>query len=74
MYFLNVKFIALTMECESGILKLPTDYISWMVPVISAAYNYIYAYSQFQNSEALSTSTFTIVMITWSLLLMTLLV
>jgi hypothetical protein len=42
MYFLNVKCISLTTECESDILKLPTDYISWTVLVISAGYNYIY--------------------------------
>jgi hypothetical protein len=44
MYFLNVKFIALTTECESDILKLPTDYTSRTVLVFSAGYNYIYIY------------------------------
>jgi hypothetical protein len=64
-YFLDVKFIALTTECESDILKLPTDSVSWTVLEISAGYNYMRAYSQSQNSKALSTQTFTIVMTTW---------
>jgi hypothetical protein len=40
MYFLNVKFIALTTECESDILKLPTDCTSRTVLAFSEGYNY----------------------------------